>query len=462
MLAANVLRCSILLSGLAAVGCYDDFDDWLKDHRGHHGHHGCKHGKKCPDAGDGDAGDAGPVACGADQLQGSGPGSPCIRKATAVSAGFGYSCAVLAGGGAKCWGGDGNERLGYGSPVENRGDEPGEMGATLPFIDLGVGLSAAEVNAGSDLTCARLTNGGAKCWGYNGYGSTGAPPNTYELPADLPVRSFAPALALSVRPGAGIGNAVVDDGTLRTWGSSALSLGAGRVPVSFDTIPYYDHYHLCAVLNDGQVVCNGRGGSWSTGALGYLGTPATDANPPTVDLGTGRTALAVATGLQFSCALLDDHTVKCWGVNDHGQLGQGDTSARGTAAGSMGDALLPIPLGADAIAITAGWTHACAVLQGGSVKCWGENTSGQLGLGTMDDRGDAPGEIVALPAVDLGPGRTAVAIDAGRHTCALLDHGGIKCWGPNTQGELGLGDTTARGTAPAQMGAGLPEVDLGS
>jgi alpha-tubulin suppressor-like RCC1 family protein len=108
--------------------------------------------------------------------------------------------------------------------------------------------------------------------------------------------------------------------------------------------------------------------------------------------------------------------------------------------------------------------YACALLDNKSVKCWGSNYNGQLGLGDTNSRGDAPGEMGDnLPAVDLGTGRTATAIFCTySHTCALLDNKSVKCWGDNYNGRLGLGDTNHRGDEPGEMGDNLPAVDLGS
>ena len=94
-----------------------------------------------------------------------------------------------------------------------------------------------------------------------------------------------------------------------------------------------------------------------------------------------------------------------------------------------------------------GSTYSCAILYGGVIKCWGVNNHGQLGLGDTAYRGDGPGEMGdALDAVDLGPGRTAKMIDAGNdHTCAVLDDDSVKCWGKNNYAQLGLGDTASRG-----------------
>ena len=182
-------------------------------------------------------------------------------------------------------------------------------------------------------------------------------------------------------------------------------------------------------------------------------------NLPAVDLGTGKTAVAIAA-YGPSCAILNDGSIKCWGHNYYGALGLGDTQNRGDDPGEMGDNLPAVDLGAGktAIAIGAGVFHTCALLSDNRVKCWGGNDFGQLGLGDTLHRGDNPGEMGDnLPAVDLGPGITPLAIAAGTYgTCALLNGGRAKCWGDNSAGQLGLGDTNARGDNPFEMGGSLP------
>src|SRR5690606_6135717 len=105
----------------------------------------------------------------------------------------------------------------------------------------------------------------------------------------------------------------------------------------------------------------------------------------------------------------------------------------------------------------------CALFGNGLVKCWGSNTHGQLGLGDTDHRGDQVGEMgAALDAVDLGSGRRAKALAVGwLHACVILDNDAVKCWGANAFGQLGIGDTHSRGDGPGQMGDALYEVDLG-
>jgi alpha-tubulin suppressor-like RCC1 family protein len=112
--------------------------------------------------------------------------------------------------------------------------------------------------------------------------------------------------------------------------------------------------------------------------------------------------------------------------------------------------------------VYGGGLHTAVLFNDGTVKCWGYNNEGQLGYGNIEDLGDEAGEMGNnLPVVDLGIGRTAVQIAAGgNHTVALLDNGTIKCWGRNDRGQLGYGDTESRGDEAGEMGNILPAVDL--
>jgi alpha-tubulin suppressor-like RCC1 family protein len=227
--------------------------------------------------------------------------------------------------------------------------------------------------------------------------------------------------------------------------------------------------HTCALLDDGTVRCWGDGGS---GQLGQgnpdiIGDePGEVAALPAVALGTGRTATALATGSRHSCALLDNATVKCWGLGSLGQTGQGTGDSIGDDPGEMGDNLPPIALGAGrtATAITASLFHSCALLDNGTVKCWGYGAYGQTGQGTNTNIGEQPGEMGdALPAIDLGTGRTAKAVTASEYnTCALLDDATVKCWGDGLYGANGQGTNTNIGDGPGEMGDSLPVVPLGT
>ncbi|MNJ96737.1 Regulator of chromosome condensation (RCC1) repeat protein [compost metagenome] len=285
------------------------------------------------------------------------------------------------------------------------------------------------------------------------------------------------------------GCALSTDGKVKCWGDGS-SIGAGDTVTRGDSsgemgdaLPVVDfgtgrtvkdldagYFHSCAVLDNDKVKCwgnnyNGGLGLGDTNSRG-VGPGEMGDNLPVVDLGPGYRATQVVAGAVHSCALLDDGSVKCWGNNEYGQLGLGDINNRGDGPGEMGNALLAVNLGTSRTAtqIGAGAWHSCALLDNGRVKCWGENGSGQLGLGDNTFRGDGPGEMGdALPFVDLGTNRTAKKIIVGEnHTCAILDNDSLKCWGYNTQGQLGLGDAISRGLNPSEMGDGLLPVDVGA
>ena len=108
----------------------------------------------------------------------------------------------------------------------------------------------------------------------------------------------------------------------------------------------------------------------------------------------------------------------------------------------------------------AGYNHTCAILDGGGVKCWGRGDHGRLGYGSTDHKGDAAGEMASLGTVNLNA--SAIAITAGcYHTCAILVGGGVKCWGRGAYGQLGYDSTDNKGDAAGEM-AGLGTVNLGA
>ena len=173
----------------------------------------------------------------------------------------------------------------------------------------------------------------------------------------------------------------------------------------------------------------------------------------------------IASRGRHSCAILDNASVKCWGWGNNGKLGQGNTNNIGNAANEMGDNLPSIDLGTGrtATAISVGWSHfTCALLDNASVKCWGAGQEGMLGQGNTNNLGDGANEMGDnLPTVDLGTGRTAIAISAGStHTCALLDNSAVKCWGNALTGRLGQGNTNTLGDDANEMGDNLPAIDL--
>ena len=364
------------------------------------------------------------------------------RRATAIAVGAGHACAILDGGAVKCWGANAVGQLGLGD-TNARGDQPGEMGDSLPTVALGTGRTAVAISAASGFTCVVLDNGAVKCWGGNVRGRLGL--------GDTAARGDGPGEMGDDLP--------------------AIELGTGRTAVAIGTasdVGLDIWSHACALLDDGAVKCWGVN---DTGQLGLGDTVTRGDQPgemgdslPSVQLGFGRTAIAIAIGGTHSCAHLDDGAVKCWGANDEGQLGLGDDLPRGGSPAQMGDALLPISLGSGRIvvALSAGDASACVRFADASVTCWGYNFWGRLGLGDQLSRGNDPGEMGdALPAVALGVGRHVRVLAVGpAHQCVILDDDSVKCWGFNSSGELGYGDVQPRGLSPGQMGDNLPVVGL--
>jgi alpha-tubulin suppressor-like RCC1 family protein len=186
-------------------------------------------------------------------------------------------------------------------------------------------------------------------------------------------------------------------------------------------------------------------------------TPTNSKTRTATPVGGAKEVVSVVTGDGHACAILANDTVKCWGNNSVGQLGYGDKVTRGDGADEMGSSLAAVDLGRrrTAKAISAGAAHPCAILDNNSVKCWGLNNDGQLGLDDTDSRGDGTGEMGDdLDSVYLGSGRTAKAIaSSGYYTCALLDDSSVKCWGFNGYGQFGVGtsDTSAHTTPQTGM-----------
>ena len=205
----------------------------------------------------------------------------------------------------------------------------------------------------------------------------------------------------------------------------------------------------CALTNEGHVMCWGSNisGRLGDGLTASRSTPgyvcATGATPPCApsqdNILSGVTGIASGNG--HTCAVTSNGSVKCWGSNFLGFLGDGTTIIRSTPVDVVG-------LSSGVVAVAAGTgfagtSHTCALTEGGGVKCWGGNFSGQLGNATVDD------SAVPVDVVGLQSGVIAVAA-GGSTSCAILaPEGSVVCWGSNFDGRLGDGGTcSVRCTAP--------------
>jgi alpha-tubulin suppressor-like RCC1 family protein len=352
---------------------------------------------------------------------------------TAVAAGWGHTCILMDGGGVKCWGNNQNGQLGYGQDAEYR----------LTAVDvLGLGNGALEITADGGGACALVAGGGVKCWGSNKYGQLG-------------------------------------DGTAEDRMSpvevSGLDAGAVRVAAGWN--------HACAVTGNGELEC------WGWNYYGQLGDGTkTSRITPVRVAGLTDGIGDIGVGWGHTCVVTDLGGVRCWGLNENGQLGDGTTidspvpmkvfgissalapNRTNTPTVTLTDTPTPTntptntPLNppqntptrtpasgpvVEAIAITSEVAHTCALTRGGGVKCWGWNKFGQLGDGTQTDR------LAPVDVVGLAGGMTAVSAGGG-HTCAVTGEGGVMCWGNNDHGQLGNGSIISS-NMPVEV-KGLPGV----
>ncbi|MBN2361086.1 MAG: hypothetical protein JXR83_16645 [Deltaproteobacteria bacterium] len=419
------------------------------------------------------------------------------RPQPRLAAGHGHSCAVLAGPLVKCWGDNKYGQLGVGD-LSNRGDQPGELGGSLPAVDLGGDFLPVAVTAGRSFSCALSAAGAVKCWGENGDGQLGLGDIDNRGVTRQQLGTALRAVDLGALPpvtaiAAGQSHvcALIDGGTVKCWGANSkgqLGLGdtvdRGVGPNQLGAfLPSVDlgarclvvaiaanEQRSCAICVEGAIKCWGGNGCGELG-LGDLedrgdGPDEMGHRLPAIDLGDGRRAVALAMGAFHTCAVVDDGTVRCWGANGQGQLGLGDAVARGGEEGTMGDRLPAVALGgAPAVALSGGESHSCALLDRVGVKCWGNNGNGQLGQGDVIDRGNEVNPELgdSLQPVDVGGLQGIATIGTGwYHNCLQRVDGSIKCWGYNADGQLGIGDTLNRGEQPGQMGESLPAVNLGS
>lgn len=301
---------------------------------------------------------------------------------SAIAAGGRHTCALTAAGSVFCWGNNDAGQLGDGT--ETKKNTPVEV--------VGLTNGARAITAGGAHTCALTTAGGVKCWGANDSGQLG---DGTETNATTPVDVL------------GLTNGII-----------AVEAGG---------------HHTCALSGSGVVKC------WGDNEDGQLGDGTTvDKNTPVDVMGLTRGARVIAAGGYHTCAVTAAGGALCWGDNSQGQLGNG-AEADKTAPSQV------IGLSRDISAISAGSglvgesesfvsAHTCAVNTAGGVLCWGNNDDGELGAGGAIDQN------IPVEAAGLTAGIGAIAA-GGLHTCALTTAGAVKCWGDNSQGQLGNGTT---------------------
>ncbi len=249
-----------------------------------------------------------------------------------------------------------------------------------------------KVAAGWTHTCALTAEGRVKCWGNNQDGQLGD----------------------GTRAARHIPETVV--GLLGTAKDVALG-----------------ERHTCVLTSNGAAKC------WGNNHEGQLGDNSRADRVSPVEVSMLPDGLRmIAAGEQHTCVMTAVGGVKCWGNNQEGQLGDGSAEPRTRPVTVQG-------LDRGVSAIATGWRHTCAVTTAGGVKCWGSNKDGQLGDGT------ALGRTVPVDVTGLSGGVIGL-VAGGRHTCAVLTGGAVKCWGHNERGQLGDGTTSDKASPVPAVG----------
>ena len=363
------------------------------------------------------------------------------RRPVNISAGPSSSgaCATFSDGSVQCWGNNSAGQLGNNTTTNS----------TLPVSVVGL-TTATSTTTGASHSCSLLSNGTMKCWGN---GALGKLCNNSTANSLVPVTSSGSTYS-AIGAGTGYSCTLNSSGIVKCCGdNSSYSLGryvieqTGNSSHLTQKIPYDVSYApalftglgvgvstscaITAVTN--LVYC------WGNNSFGQLGACSnTSLNLISSSVSNLTNASRVSLGTDHACALKTDRTVMCWGWNSSNQLG-----ASSTICGKGYSAVTVTGL-SNISSIALGDNHSCALSSSGTVKCWGSNSNGQLGNNT-NTATTSPVSVSNLTGVSK--------ITAGNlFSCALDMNAKIWCWGNNSSGNLGNGSATANSYIPVQVG----------
>lgn len=414
-----------------------------------------------------------------------------LTQVKSVSVGDGHTCVLTLSGGVKCWGTGVISSL---VPTDVVGLESGVAmissgGSPSPSYDIalvasdgavkiwGTQLSrtiwppeyvtefqsgvfitmtgVTKIDAGRSHACAATAAGKVKCWGENTYGQLG---NGFRWGDSSAWTVSDITSAVDVTVGNRHSCALLSDGTVKCWGANgAGQLGDGTyqdhlMPVSVTNLTGVrslsaNNDHTCALTIDNKVQC------WGSNVYSQYGDGAQTSNPfPTLAASLRGSINSISAGYRHTCAVFTDGGLKCWGKNRFGQIGNGTSDPYGSLTSVDASGLI-----SNTAQISSSWEHSCAVAQTGGVKCWGNNYYGQLGTGTTLE------SHIPLGVVGLDSGVQSVATGPNS-SCALMNTGGVKCWGLNSNKQLGDGTTAEKHLPVDVMGltSGVIAITAGS
>lgn len=337
---------------------------------------------------------------------------------TAVQSGLLHTCALSATKALYCWGMNNHAQLGDGTDLDR----------ARPVKVRGSDLHFTAIAVGNFHTCALSEEKAFFCWGKNDQGQLG---NGDLIGFPYPIKfSPPPPYPPFVQISAGSTHtcAVTDTGELYCWGNNRYGqvgdgtnenrLSPTQVPNLAEAITTVmaGGSHTCALSATGNLFC------WGSNHSGQLGDGTTISHTVPIQVPLTRSVHSVAAAGSHTCALLTDGAVYCWGDNSDGQLGDGSTEDRVTPTAVQG-------ITEKVTFISVGTNHSCASLLSGKQVCWGDNSRGQLGDGTVSDRG--------TPAtVQYANGAFTTITGGIDHSCALTTEGDVLCWGDGGFGQV--------------------------
>jgi alpha-tubulin suppressor-like RCC1 family protein len=348
-----------------------------------------------------------------------------------AAAGLLFTCGVRHDGSMFCWGDNSEKQLGTNSTQ-----------ASIPSPTQLAGSRWQAVTAGQYHACALDSSNLLTCWGRADSGQLGKILSSGKPVANGEIVQLADSDWATVAAGAYHTCAKKQDNSLWCWGqnfSGQLGLGVSA-PQEEDTptkvgddmtwaMLTVGSSHVCATKTDTTVWC------WGSNSDGQIGSGSSATMFVPAQIGSAG-VVWVAAGASHTCATYSDGSLACWGGNDAGQLGDGTTAKKN----------VPTPVTGNGWAlVSAGGSHTCAIKTDGTLWCWGSNTSGQLGDGS------SVGHIQPTQVKSVTGTWSALSL-GNSHTCGLLSTGSLYCWGDNSKGQIGVG-TLAVQNKPILVGS---------
>jgi alpha-tubulin suppressor-like RCC1 family protein len=383
---------------------------------------------------------------------------------TQIHGGQDQTCALSSAGTAYCWGGNTDGDLGINSTTQSLTPVAVNTSGVLS------GKTVTQLGTSANfLSCAIDSQGATYCWGLNNLGQAG---NSATAVNSLVPAIVAPSQATTTASGYNH-SCMIRSGKAYCWGDNAFgelgngSTASSNVPVAAWTGGVLSGVTLTQITTANSFTCalasTGAAYCWGAGSSGQLGNGGTAASSVPVAVTTsgalsGKTLTQITAGTNFVCALASTGAAYCWGQNTNGQLGNGTTAAS-SAPGAVTTSGTPLA-GVTLTQITAGSGFTCALGSTGAAYCWGQNTNGQLGNGTITTP-QTTATAVTTSGTPLS-GVTLTQISAGTvytgslaAACALASTGTAYCWGAGGSGQLGnTTTTTTQDTAVAVTATG--------